>query len=122
MKIKPSFAEFTQMAQQGNLIPVYQELLADTETPVSAYLKLRDDLYSYLLESADGGKRWGRYSFIGCKPYLSVVSRDTGVEIWQESAPKILKETGNPLDSNHHHYAKPAVYPGGCGHCLRLIS
>ena len=61
------------MAQHGNLIPVYQEFLADTETPVSAYLKLRDDSYSYLLESADGGMRWGRYSFIGCKPYLSVV-------------------------------------------------
>jgi anthranilate synthase component 1 len=86
------------MAQQGNLIPVYQEFLADTETPVSAYLKLRDGSYSYLLESADGGKRWGRYSFIGCKPYLSVVSRDRDVEIWQEDAQEILKKTGNPLD------------------------
>ena len=86
MKLKPSFSEFKQMAQQGNLIPVYQEFLADTETPVSAYLKLRDGSYSYLLESADGGKRWGRYSFIGCKPYLSVVSRDREIEIWQEDA------------------------------------
>jgi anthranilate synthase component 1 len=98
LKIKPLFSEFKQMAQQGNLIPVYQEFLADTETPVSAYLKLRDGTYSYLLESADGGKRWGRYSFIGCKPYLSVVSRDCDVEIWQEDARKILKEAGNPLD------------------------
>ena len=98
MKIKPSFSEFKQMAQQGNLIPVYHEFLADTETPVSAYLKLRDGSYSYLLESADGGKRWGRYSFIGCKPYLSVVSRDGEVEIWQEDAKEILKEVGNPLD------------------------
>jgi anthranilate synthase component 1 len=98
LKIKPLFSEFKQMAQQGNLIPVYQEFLADTETPVSAYLKLRDGTYSYLLESADGGKRWGRYSFIGCKPYLSVVSRDRDVEIWQEDARKILKEAGNPLD------------------------
>ena len=98
MKIKPLFSEFKQMAQQGNLIPVYQEFLADTETPVSAYLKLRDGSYSYLLESADGGKRWGRYSFIGCKPYLSVVSRDRDVEIWQEDALEIRKETGNPLD------------------------
>jgi anthranilate synthase component 1 len=96
--MKPLFSEFKQMAQQGNLIPVYQEFLADTETPVSAYLKLRDGSYSYLLESADGGKRWGRYSFIGCKPYLSVVSRDRDVEIWQEDAQEILKKTGNPLD------------------------
>ena len=60
MKTRPSFSKFVQMAEKGNLIPVYQEFLADTETPVSAYLKLRDNAYSYLLESAEGGKRWGR--------------------------------------------------------------
>ena len=69
------------MAKQGNLIPVYQELLADTETPVSAYLKIRDKSFSYLLESADGGKRWGRYSFIGYKPSLVAASRDQEMEI-----------------------------------------
>ena len=57
MKIEPAFSEFKEMAQKGNLIPVHQEFLADTETPVSAYLKLKDDSYSYLLESAEGGKR-----------------------------------------------------------------
>ena len=98
MKIKPSFSEFKQMTRQGNLVPVYQEFLADTETPVSAYLKLKDASYSYLLESADGGKRWGRYSFIGCKPYLSVVSRDSQIEIWREDGLETLKEAGNPLD------------------------
>jgi hypothetical protein len=46
MKIKPSLAEFKKMARQGNLIPICREFLADTETPVSAYLKLRDDSYS----------------------------------------------------------------------------
>ena len=86
------------MAQHGNLIPVYQEFLADTETPVSAYLKLRDGSYSYLLESADGGMRWGRYSFIGCKPYLSVISRNGEMEIWQEDAHQIRKDVANPLD------------------------
>jgi anthranilate synthase component 1 len=98
LKIKPSFSEFEQMAQQGNLIPVYQEFLADTETPVSAYLKLRNDSYSYLLESADGGKRWGRYSFIGCKPYIRAVSRDGDMEIWQADKLEILKDVRNPLD------------------------
>ena len=48
------------MVHEGNLIPVYQEFLADTETPVSAYLKLKDSSHSYLLESAEGGKHWGR--------------------------------------------------------------
>lgn len=85
------------MAQQGNLIPVYQEFLADTETPVSAYLKLRNDSYSYLLESADGGKRWGRYSFIGCRPYIRAVLRDGDMEIWQGEKLEILKDIRNPL-------------------------
>ena len=98
LKIKPSLSEFSEMAQHGNLIPVYQEFLADTETPVSAYLKLRDGSYSYLLESADGGMRWGRYSFIGCKPYLSVISRKGEMEIWQEDAHQIRKDVANPLD------------------------
>ncbi|CAB1062855.1 Anthranilate synthase, aminase component (EC [Olavius sp. associated proteobacterium Delta 1] len=98
MKIKPSLAEFKKLARQGNLIPVYQEFLADTETPVSAYLKLRDESYSYLLESADGGKRWGRYSFIGCKPFIKAVSRNGDMTVWQGGRIKELKDVGNPLD------------------------
>ena len=86
------------MARQGNVIPVYQEFLADTETPVSAYLKLRDGTYSYLLESADGGKRWGRYSFIGCKPFLKAVSCNGDMAIWQGDQKKTLTGVENPLD------------------------
>jgi anthranilate synthase component 1 len=86
------------MAREGNLIPIYQEFLADTETPVSAYLKLRDKTFSYLLESADGGKkRWGRYSFIGFKPFLTAVSRHQEMEILEGSERKILRDVRNPL-------------------------
>ncbi len=98
MKIKPTFLEFKQMAQSGNLIPVHQEFLADTKTPVSAYLKLKDDSYSYLLESAEGGKRWGRYSFIGRKPYLRATSRDSQMEIWAVDEEKVLENVENPLN------------------------
>jgi anthranilate synthase component I len=98
LKIRPRFSEFTQMAQTGNLIPVYQEFLADTETPVSAYLKLKNDSYSYLLESAEGGKRWGRYSFIGCRPYLRAMLRNRRMEIYEEHQKKVLNEVGNPLE------------------------
>ena len=98
MKIKPSLAEFKQMTRQGNLIPVYQEFLADTETPVSAYLKLRDGSYSYLLESADGGKRWGRYSFIGCKPFITAVSRNGDMTVRQGDKVEELRDIQNPLD------------------------
>ena len=86
------------MADDGNLIPVYQEFLADTETPVSAYLKLKDDSYSYLLESAEGGKHWGRYSFIGRMPYLRAISRDSYMEVKAGHKNKILKDVRNPLD------------------------
>lgn len=98
MGIEPSFLEFKQMAQQGNLIPVYQQFLADTETPISAYLKLRDDSDSYLLESADCEKPWGRYSFIGYNPYIRAVSKNGGMQIWQEDKLEVLKEVSNPLD------------------------
>jgi anthranilate synthase component 1 len=94
---KPSFSEFKLMAEQGNLIPVYQEFLADTETPVSAYLKIKDKTFSYLLESADGGERWGRYSFIGYRPYLIALSRDGEMEIKLGAIQKSLKNIRNPL-------------------------
>ena len=55
---------------QGTIVPVYREVLADLETPVSAYLKLARGPYSFLLESVEGGERLGRYSFIGAEPYL----------------------------------------------------
>jgi anthranilate synthase component 1 len=98
LKKKPSFSEFEQMAKQGNLIPVYQELLADIETPVSTYLKVRDNSFSYLLESADGGSRWGRYSFIGYKPLISILSRDKDVEIHKGEEREIIRDVKNPFD------------------------
>jgi len=97
LETKPSFSEFRLMARQGNLIPVYQEFLADTETPVSAYLKIRDKSFSYLLESADGGKKWGRYSFIGYKPYLTALSRHREMEISIGKEKRTLKDVEDPL-------------------------
>ena len=68
MTILPSAADFARLATQGNLVPVYADLMADFETPVSAYAKLRDHGPSYLLESVEGGDTLSRYSFIGCRP------------------------------------------------------
>jgi anthranilate synthase component 1 len=99
LRKKPSFSEFKLMAKRGNLIPIYQEFLADTETPVSAYLKIRDKSLSYLLESAESGKTWGRYSFIGYKPYLAVLSRSGTVEIRQGTLKEKWREVRNPLDT-----------------------
>ncbi len=66
----PSLDEVRRLKKYGNLVPVYCEIMADLETPVSAYLKVARGNYSFLLESVEGGERLGRYSFIGTEPSL----------------------------------------------------
>src|SRR5262245_35966958 len=68
MNIHPTREVFASLAARGNVIPVYADLMADFETPVSAYAKLKDAGPSYLLESVEGGETLSRYSFIGCRP------------------------------------------------------
>ncbi|HEX9785917.1 MAG TPA: chorismate-binding protein, partial [Opitutaceae bacterium] len=68
MHLQPSRTEFQRLAGEGNIIPVFTELLADLETPVSAYAKLRAHGPSFLLESIEGGEHLSRYSIIGCRP------------------------------------------------------
>ena len=65
---RPLRDEFVSAASRGNLIPVYREILADGDTPVSAYAKLGKTPYSFLLESVVGGEKWAAYSFIGVEP------------------------------------------------------
>ncbi|HSD84580.1 MAG TPA: anthranilate synthase component I [Anaerolineae bacterium] len=66
--IHPSLVEVLDLSTQGNLIPIYRELPADLDTPVSVYLKLAGQGASFLLESVEGGEQVGRYSFIGIEP------------------------------------------------------
>ena len=66
----PTLNEVRQLKNQGNLVPIYREIMADLETPVSAYLKIAKGSYSFLLESVEGGERLARYSFIGTEPSL----------------------------------------------------
>jgi len=61
----PDFRQFCALAEHGNLIPVFREVLADFETPVSAFAKIDQGPCAYLLESVEGGEKWGRYSFLG---------------------------------------------------------
>lgn len=75
---------FSQLAKEGfNRIPVMREFLADLETPLSAYIKLAKGKYSYLLESVQGGEKWGRYSIIGlpCRTVLKAVADDVTIEV-----------------------------------------
>jgi anthranilate synthase component 1 len=79
--LTPSFPEFDRLSRTGNLIPVYREFLADMETPVTAFRKLDGPYHSFLLESVEGGEKWGRYSFIGIGPCIIFRSRGQYVEI-----------------------------------------
>ncbi|NUQ00818.1 MAG: anthranilate synthase component I [Armatimonadetes bacterium] len=77
----PDRATFRELAAQGDLIPVYREIVADLETPVSAFLKLGDSPYAFLLESVSGGEHIGRYSFLGVDPVLVVETKGEQVRL-----------------------------------------
>jgi anthranilate synthase component 1 len=75
----PNLDEFLKLAADGNLVPVTRRLLADFETPLSAYLKIRGQGESFLFESVEGGEHLGRYSFVGCNP--RAVIRQNGKQV-----------------------------------------
>ena len=77
--IHPTLDEIHEIAKtkQGNLTPIFREVVADLETPVSAFLKIRQDNYSFLLESVEGGEQIARYSFLGTAP-SNVLTTDQG--------------------------------------------
>src|SRR5256885_2491362 len=77
----PTLEEFLKLASQGNLIPVTRRLLADTETPLSAYRKIRGQDESFLFESVEGGEHLGRYSFVGCNPRAVIRQQERKVEV-----------------------------------------
>jgi anthranilate synthase component 1 len=77
----PTLEEFQHLAEKGNLIPVTRRLLADFETPLSAYRKIRGQGESFLFESVEGGEHLGRYSFVGCNPRAIIRQNGTRIEV-----------------------------------------
>jgi anthranilate synthase component 1 len=99
MDIHPSRDEFIALARSGNMIPVYADLMADFETPVSAYAKLRSHGPAYLLESVEGGERLSRYSFIGCRPRKVFACGPLTTEITEPGKPaRTVPTPGDPLE------------------------
>jgi anthranilate synthase component 1 len=78
---KPSLDEFRALARDHTVVPVWREVLADLETPVSAYLKIVGDGEGFLLESVEHAERWGRFSFIGRDPVVTLVARGRDVTV-----------------------------------------
>jgi len=94
----PTSDQFVVLAEQGNLIPVYREILADMETPVSAFKKIDDGTTSFLLESIEGGEKWARYSFLGSGPGRVFRSRGLNYEILENGRVVAGGASQDPLD------------------------
>ena len=77
----PTLKEFLTLSKKGNVIPVYKEINADLDTPVSAFLKINKDDYVFLLESVEGQEKIARYSFLGTKPSLVFKSKGRNIQI-----------------------------------------
>ncbi len=104
-------SEFQALAQQGyNRIPLVAETFADLDTPLSLYLKLANKPYSYLLESVQGGERFGRYSFIGLPAYTRISVRGKQVTLTTPTG-AISEDVDNPLDYIERYQARFNVAP-----------
>ncbi len=94
----PSPEDFCRLAKTGNLIPVWREILADMETPVSAFRKIDDGQTAFLLESIEGGEKWARYSFLGSGPARLFRSRDDYYEVVSGGRIEESGRCSDPLD------------------------
>ena len=90
----PTLEEFLKLTDQGNLIPVTARILADIETPLSAYRKIRGQGESFLFESVEGGEHLGRYSFVGCNPRAVIKQTGSKIEVVQDG--KVVEKFGIP--------------------------
>lgn len=97
MEIYPDFAKFDRLTQEANFIPVSCEILADLETPVSAYLNVVGTKPGFLLESAEGGERFGRYSFLGTDPSAIIRTKGNRIEIETGTAKEVREESPFPF-------------------------
>ena len=95
--LHPNFKEFSKKAKEGNLIPVYREILADLETPLSAFLKLKGK-NGFLFESVEGGEKWARYSFIGGNPSLIIEGSGNDLTIKEGRKRKKVRAVNDPLE------------------------
>ncbi len=93
----PSLPEFRELAARGNLIPVFTELIADAESPVSAFQKIDDGGYSFLLESVEKSDQAGRYSFVGSQPRVRFESQGRTIHIFENGTETSFETDHDPL-------------------------
>jgi len=95
-------------------VPVFAELPADLDTPLSAYLRLRPGPYSFLLESVEGGEKWARYSFLGTDPLMVLTAKDGRITLRHAHGRTERLPDGNPLEALREllRRFRPVAVPG----------
>lgn len=94
---QPTKDEFIRLSKKGNLIPVYKEVLADLETPVSSFLKIDEGKFSFLLESVEGTEKIARYSFLGTSPSFIFKSKGNVITIEEHGRKKTFTTNEDPI-------------------------
>ncbi|MXW44326.1 MAG: anthranilate synthase component I [Candidatus Dadabacteria bacterium] len=94
--VSPSYEQFLENLEHGNLVPVWEEVLADYDTPVSVFRKIDSPGYSFLFESVEGGDKWARYSFLGTEPSVVFRSKGQSIEIMYSDG-ETETFTGDPI-------------------------
>jgi anthranilate synthase component 1 len=126
MTVYPSLNEFVNLTAQGNIVPVYTEILADMETPVSAFKKIDRGNWSYLLESVEGGEKWGRYSILGSGDASVFRSRGEYFQILRNDTEHRHGYSASPLDELEMMFSRyepvvntalPRFFGGAVGYC-----
>jgi anthranilate synthase component 1 len=109
----PDLKEFKKKAKTGNLIPVYREILADLDTPLSAFLKIKGTT-GFLLESLEGGEKWARYSFIGSNPSLIIEGKGKILTLIRGRHREKVSAKQDPLEVVEAELKKyrPVIMPG----------
>ncbi len=113
MRLQPDLAHFRDAARPGTILPVWTEVLGDVDTPVSAFMRLDDGRYSFLLESVEGGERLARYSFLGVAPRKVVRSKGAHItlEEGEQHRARPLQRAETPLDVLREEHTKYEFVP-----------
>ena len=122
----PDLENFRELSKIGNVVPVYKEIPAFNDDPVSAYLKIREGKYSFLFESVEGGEKWARYSFFGNDPLVILRSKNAEMEVIRGNERELL-EVSDPFEfmkkfMSTYHLVRVEGLPRFCGGAVGYIS
>ncbi|MBI4436766.1 MAG: anthranilate synthase component I [Candidatus Omnitrophica bacterium] len=126
LKFYPTEKEFKRLARRGNLIPLFAEVQADLETPVSAFLKVCKGSYAFLLESVEQGEKLGRYSFLGDRPKMIFQSKGCTIDLQDGKGRKNFVTAKDPLEElrsllQPFHFVPLEELPRFCGGLVGFV-